>query len=137
MPALRTRGNDILLLARHFCDSFTESNKMRHIDIAEDARLKLLTHPYPGNVRELRAVVELAIVMSDGKTMHAEDISFMSLNAGRNLMDKEKTLREYTCEVISFYLQRHNNNVVEVARKLNIGKSSIYQMIKDGEIVLQ
>jgi DNA-binding NtrC family response regulator len=137
MPALRTRGNDILLLARHFCDSFTQANKMRHIDIAEDARLKLLSHPYPGNVRELRAVVELAIVMSDGKTIHAEDISFMTLNPARNLMEKEKTLREYTCEIISFYLQRHHNNVVEVARKLGIGKSSIYQMIKDGEIVLQ
>jgi len=137
MPALRMRGNDILMLARHFCDAFTTSNKMRHLDIAEDARLKLLSHSYPGNVRELRAVVELAVVMSDGKVIRAEDISFMSLDAEHNLMEKEKSLRQYTCEIIAFYLQRYNNNVVEVARKLNIGKSSIYQMIKDGEIVLQ
>jgi DNA-binding NtrC family response regulator len=137
MPTLRTRGSDILLLARHFCDSFTAANKMRHIDLAEDARLKLLAYSYPGNVRELRAVIELAVVMCDGKTIHAEDISFMNLAAGHNLMEKEKSLREYNCEIISFYLQRHNNNVVEVAKRLNIGKSSIYQMIKDGEIVLQ
>lgn len=137
MPPLRTRGSDILLLARYFCDSFSTSNKMRHIDLAEDARIKLLGYTYPGNVRELRAVIELAVVMCDGKTIHAEDISFMNLAAGHNLMEKEKSLREYSCEIISFYLQRHNNNVVEVAKRLNIGKSSIYQMIKDGEIVLQ
>jgi DNA-binding NtrC family response regulator len=137
MPALRTRGNDILMLARHFCDAFTTANKMRHLDIAEDARIKLLSHSYPGNVRELRAVVELAVVMSDGKGIRAEDISFMNLDADHNLMEKEKSLRQYTCEIIAFYLQRYNNNVVEVARKLDIGKSSIYQMIKDKEIVLK
>jgi two-component system response regulator AtoC len=71
MPALRNRGNDVLILARHFCDAFTTSNKMRHLDILEDAKQKLLTYPYPGNVRELRAVVELAVVMSDGKAIRS------------------------------------------------------------------
>ncbi len=137
MPPLRNRGNDVLVLARHFCDAFTTSNKMRHLDITEDAKQKLLTYPYPGNVRELRAVVELAVVMSDGKAIRSEDISFMTMSPDHNLMDKEKTLRKYTCEIISFYLQRYENNVVEVARRLDIGKSSIYQMIKDKEIVLK
>jgi transcriptional regulator with PAS, ATPase and Fis domain len=137
MPPLRTRGNDILMLARHFCDAFTTANKMRHLDITEDARVKLLNHPYPGNVRELRAVMELAVVMSDGKALRGEDISFMNLGAEHNLMQKEKTLRQYTCEIISFYLERYDNNVVEVARRLGIGKSSVYQMIKEGEIVLK
>lgn len=134
MPPLRNRGNDILILARHFTDLFARSNKMKHLDISEDARQKLLAYSYPGNVRELRAIMELAVVMSDGKTIRAEDISFMSLGKERNLMGESKTLRQYTCDIISFYLERSNNNVVEVAKTLDIGKSSIYQMIKNGEI---
>lgn len=137
MPALRTRGNDILILARHFCDGFARSNKMKHLDITEDARQKLLTYSYPGNVRELRAIMELAVVMCDGKTIRAEDVSFLSMGAEQNLMGQEKTLRQYTCDIISFYLERCNNNVVEVARRLDIGKSSVYQMIRSGEIQLK
>lgn len=136
LPPLRNRGNDILILARHFCDGFAKANKMKHLELTEDARKKLLAHPYPGNVRELRAIMELAVVMSDGKSIRPEDISFMSLNSERNLMGQEKTLRQFTCEIISFYLERYNNNVLEVARRLDIGKSSIYQMIKEGEIKL-
>jgi two-component system response regulator AtoC len=137
LPPLRNRGNDILILARHFCDGFAKVNKMKHLEITEEARNKLLGYSYPGNVRELRAIMELAVVMSDGKIVRPEDISFMSLDKERNLMGQEKTLREYTGEIISFYLERYNNNVVEVARKLDIGKSSIYQMIKEGKIKLR
>lgn len=134
LPPLRNRGNDILMLARHFCDGFAKANKMKHLEIADDARKKLLGYAYPGNVRELRAIIELAVVMSDGKIIRAEDISFMSPGNEKNLMNQEKTLREYTCDIIKFYLERYNNNVMEVAKRLDIGKSSIYQMIKDGEI---
>ncbi len=137
LPPLRDRGNDVLVLARHFCDGFTKANKMKHLDIAGDAREKLLAYPFPGNVRELRAVIELAVVMCDGKSIRAEDISFMSLGNERNLMGQDKTLRQYTCDIISFYLERCNYNVLEAAKKLDIGKSSIYQMIKDGEIQLK
>ena len=137
LPPLRNRGNDILILARHFCDGFAKSNKMKHLEITEEARKKLLGYSYPGNVRELRAIMELSVVMSDGKVIRPEDISFMSLDKERNLMGQQKTLREYTSEIISFYLERYNNNVVEVARKLDIGKSSIYQMIKEGKIKLR
>jgi DNA-binding NtrC family response regulator len=136
LPPLRNRGNDILILARHFAEVFAKANKIRHLDISEDARQKLLTHSYPGNVRELRAIMELAVVMSDGKTIRAEDVSFMSLGNEKNLIGQEKSLRQYTCDIILFYLERYNNNVVEVAKRLDIGKSSIYQMIKDGEISL-
>ena len=49
-------------------------------------------------------------------------------------MIEEKTLREYNCDIIKFFLDKYDNNVLVVANKLDIGKSTIYKMIQEKEI---
>ena len=79
LPPLRERGNDIILLAKHFMDEFCKANKMPSITISNTAKDKLLKYQYPGNVRELKAIIELAIVMSNERELMPEDISFNSI----------------------------------------------------------
>ena len=60
LPPLRDRGNDILLLANFFLKNFTKNNELNSMKFAKDAKSKLLSYTFPGNVRELKAIVELA-----------------------------------------------------------------------------
>jgi transcriptional regulator with PAS, ATPase and Fis domain len=66
----------------------------------------------------------------------AEDINFNNSRNAEMMMSEEKTLREYTCQIIKLFLKRYDNNVVKVAEKLDVGKSTIYKMIQDKEIVI-
>lgn len=134
LPPLRERGNDILVLAKHFLDDFSKQNKLDSINIAQSAKDKLLNYVFPGNIRELKSIIELAAVMCDGSEIVADDITFNATRGEDNFIVEEKTLREYTLDIIKIYLKKHNNDVIATAKKLDIGKSTIYKMIQDGDI---
>jgi DNA-binding NtrC family response regulator len=134
LPPLRERGNDILLLAKFFLDEFCKSNKMGNISISPEAKEKLMKHSYPGNVRELKALMDLAAVMCDGQALKEDDIFFASASSNEIGVGAEKTMKEYTIDIIQHFLKRYDNNVVKVADKLDIGKSTIYKMIQAKEI---
>lgn len=137
LPALRERGGDILLLAKHFIQSFANENKMTKLQLAEDAKHKLLQHHYPGNVRELKSVIELAVVMSEDNEIKASDISFTnSQNASINYA-AIKTLKEHTAQIVQIALATNQNNVVKAAQQLDVGKSTIYKMLQQGEVSFQ
>lgn len=136
LPPLRERGNDILILAKHFVDEFCKENKMEKLNFTQAAQEKLLKYHFPGNVRELKAIVELAAVMTNSNTIDADDITFSSTHTMSDFLLEETTLRGYIQKIIKHYLEKYDNNIVLVAQKLDIGKSTIYRMIKNGEIDL-
>lgn len=130
LPPLRARGQDILMLAKHFLDSYSATNKLGKLKIADDAKRKLMAHSYPGNVRELKAAIELAAVMSDGQEIRSGDITFHHLGRETELLAEELTLDEYTQRIVNHFLEKYDHNVVQVAQKLGIGKSTLYRMLK-------
>jgi DNA-binding NtrC family response regulator len=134
LPPLRERGNDILLLAKHFLDDFCKQNKMPAMAISSSAKEKLSAYSYPGNVRELRSVMELAAVMCNEKEILADDITFNTLSTNKQFLTEEKSLKSYTIDIISHFLKKYDGNVLKVAEKLDIGKSTIYKMIQEKEI---
>lgn len=135
LPPLRDRGNDIIILGKHFVDEFVRENDMPRLQLSAEAQKKMLNYDWPGNVRELKAVVELAAVMCDGEKILEEDINFNSTHNGLNdMMSKELTLKDYTLKIIQHFLDKYDRNVVDVAKKLDIGKSTIYRMVKNQEL---
>jgi DNA-binding NtrC family response regulator len=133
LPPLRDRTNDILILAKFFLDNFTKENQMNKIKLTPDAQQKLSGYVYPGNVRELRSVIELAAVMCENNEIKDTDITFGNAPNERAYLMKEMTLEDYTYHIIRTYLNKYDDNVLEVADKLNIGKSSIYRYLKEME----
>jgi DNA-binding NtrC family response regulator len=133
LPALRERGQDILLLARHFLDQFAKENDLKRIKLSAQAQDKLLQYPFPGNVRELKSIIELAAVMATENEIQEKDITFTTPLRDDAMLLKEMTLQEYTYRIIRNYLNKYNNNVLDVARRLDIGKSSIYRYLKEME----
>ena len=134
IPPLRYRGNDILILAKYFVDIFCKENGLPKLELSGSAQEKLLKYPFPGNVRELKAVMELACVMTNSEIINDDHITFNSTNAKSDFLLEEDTLQGYVKKIVKYYLQKYNNNVMVVAKKLDIGKSTIYRMLKNNEI---
>jgi two-component system, NtrC family, response regulator AtoC len=134
LPPLRERGNDVLLIAKAYSDRFCKENKLSKKQISQDAQQKLLSYPFPGNVRELAAIMHLAVVLCEGDCIQADDITFQSSDTVNNLLLNERTLEDYNKLIIEHFLQKYGNDVLLVAKKLNIGKSTLYRMIQSGLI---
>ncbi|MEM1321740.1 MAG: sigma-54 dependent transcriptional regulator [Bacteroidota bacterium] len=131
IPPLRERGNDTLLLMRHFLNEFSQQNGLGKISLSKEAKDKLMAYAYPGNVRELKAVIELAAVMADDQLIKAEDVRFNSPRKLASFLSNEMPLREYNKMIINHFLEKYNKDVMLVAHKLDIGKSTIYRMLKE------
>ena len=134
LPPLRERENDILILTKHFLNEYNIQNKKNKKTLSEKAKQKLIHYKYPGNIRELKSIIDLACVMSDTNEIKEEDITFSSLNNKDLLSTSNLTLREYTNNIIQYTLNNTNKNVIETAKKLDIGKSKIYNLINSGDI---
>ncbi|MDH5033489.1 sigma-54-dependent transcriptional regulator [Chryseobacterium cucumeris] len=135
LPPLRERDQDVLILAKHFIDLFAKENKIKPLSLSSDARKKLLDYHFPGNVRELKSVVDLACVMCDHHEITAEDINFYNLEKdSESFLNEQKTLKQYTTDIILHFLKKNNNDVIKTAKLLDIGKSTIYNLINNLEI---
>lgn len=135
LPPLRERDNDVIILAKFFVDDFVTKNKMSKITITQHAQEKLRRYPFPGNIRELKAVVELAAIMTNNEYIEPEHIVFSSSSEFDGLLSEELTMREYYKHIIKHYLKKYNNKVTRVAEVLDIGKSSIYNLLKEEGIL--
>jgi two-component system, NtrC family, response regulator AtoC len=131
LPPLRERGNDGLVLAKHFMDEYAEENNMGKLKLSSKAQNKLFKYPWPGNIRELKAVVELSCVMTDTNTIDEDHITFNSTGSIDTLLQNEMTLEQYKNKIVKHYLDKYNSDVVNVARRLDIGKSTIYRMLQE------
>ena len=137
LPPLRERGNDVLILGKFFMDEFAKENKLGSITLSKEAKEKLMGYHFPGNIRELKSMLELACVMCNENEIMEADITFNSTKNEDFFSMEQKTLRQYTCDIIKYYLKKYDDDVMMVADKLDIGKSTIYKMLQQKEIVLQ
>jgi DNA-binding NtrC family response regulator len=132
LPPLRDRGNDILVLAKHFIEIFSTENHLKVKKLSESAQNKLQHYAYPGNIRELKSIIELAITLSDHEEIQSADIILDSEKVlGNDKNEKELTLRDYELKIINSYLKKYNNDIKLVAQKLDIGVSTIYRLMKE------
>jgi transcriptional regulator with GAF, ATPase, and Fis domain len=129
LPPLKERKSDILTLSNHFLESFCSENNMDLLEITPKARKRLLNYTFPGNVRELKAIIELAAVLTNGSQVDEDHIVFNNTHNNLDLFSEEITLKEYNDKIIRHFLNKYKS-VLKVADKLNIGKSTIYNLIK-------
>lgn len=131
LPPLRRRGNDILILANYFLKQFCKENKKKLPVIEPNAVKKLLGHSYPGNVRELKAVTELAAIMAEGNVIKESDIIFNSSSGISLVGNIDLTLEQYTFNIIEHLMKKYNDRVIPVAKKLDISKSTLYRHLRN------
>jgi DNA-binding NtrC family response regulator len=149
LPPLRERTGDIPALARHFLAHIGEQPGLRPLGITDGALALLAAYDWPGNVRQLQAVLFRAAVFCDSDALTAQDFPQLSNmlgsrppqgsssvheSAGVTLYTRDGNLRpleEIEADVIRLAIGHYRGRMTEVARRLGIGRSTLYRKLSD------
>lgn len=135
LPALRERREDIPLLVRHFADRQAETNHLPHTEFSSDALEFLSRLPYPGNIRELKNLVERTILVSGKAVLDASDFEAQYMHHDDPVKAVHPsfagmTLDEIERQTILQALELHNRNLSQVALSLGISRAALYRRLE-------
>lgn len=130
-PPLRERIEDIPVVAEYLLDKVAADLGRGEIKLELDSIRALQSYSWPGNIRELRNVIERAVLLSEQKTIGLKDLQFDG-NAGNRAayLDSTLTLSQLEKQHIERVLQEEQGRVEKAARRLGIPRSSLYQKLK-------
>ncbi len=149
LPPLRARSGDIPALARHFLARIGEQPGLRPLGITDSALALLTVYGWPGNVRQLQAVLFRAAVFCDGDALTSEDFPQLSNRLGGEIHAPAfphqegvgvmlyttdgnlRPLEEIEADVIRLAIGHYRGRMTEVARRLGIGRSTLYRKLSD------
>ena len=131
VPALRDRGEDVGLLVDYFLDHFRRQHGRPNLMLTEAARTKLLAYRWPGNVRQLRNVLDSAVVLADEDSVRPHDLALR--DSGSSELETLR-LDEWERRLITEALTRTGDNVPEAAKLLGIGRATLYRKIEQYRI---
>ncbi len=126
-PPLRERGEDIGLLVDFFLDHFRRQHGRPGLKLSKSARDMLLSCAWPGNVRQLRNVIDSAVVLAEDSEIKASDLGMQEPGGGE--LESLK-LKHWEERLITEALRRAGGNVPEAAGLLGIGRATLYYKIK-------
>ncbi len=140
LPALRARGDDVLLLAEHFLQQFSTRAQRRLPKFTTAAKERLLEHQWPGNVRELRNLMERMAYLVPEEKIDADDLAFILSpratggGSGGGSRSLSLPLTEATKQFQAEYIERHiaaqRGNVSAAAEKLGLHRSNLYRKMR-------
>ena len=133
LPALRERREDIPLLVRHFADKQCESNGLSKVEFTSEAMDYLSRLPYPGNIRELKNLVERTLLVSGKEILTADDFKSQYQHPIEQKMTTNlqgMTLEEIEKQTILQTLEKYNNNMSQVAIALGISRAALYRRLE-------
>ena len=139
LPALRERREDIPLLVRHFADRQAETNGLPRTEFSAAAMQFLSRLSYPGNIRELKNLVERTILVSGKPTLDASDFDAQYIRhndqkAAESTSFIGMTLDEIERQTILQALERHKGNLSQVAMALGISRAALYRRLEKHNI---
>ena len=147
LPPLRSRKSDVPLLANRFVHYFSEKHQKGVMSVSNEAMKSLMSYHWPGNVRQLKNVIESAVVLSDGEIIDAKDIpeepgaSEKSGVAARNIDysisfrdAKRIVIEDFERDFIKKKLEEFSGNVSRAAEALDMHRQNLQQKIRDLKI---
>ncbi|MEO6314008.1 MAG: sigma-54 dependent transcriptional regulator [Chitinophagaceae bacterium] len=136
VPPLRKRGDDIILLARHFSKIYSNKYLKPVLEFDEKALEKLLHYHYPGNIRELQYSIERAVIMSDGNVLEAKDIIFSPIESA-GVQDEEPAESKLSAiekNTILRVIEKNNGNISKAAKELGLTRTALYRRLSKYDI---
>jgi two-component system response regulator HydG len=138
VPPLRERGEDVIILAKHFLNVYALKYNKSFTGFDTKALSKLRSYHFPGNVRELQYSIERAVIMAESEVIVSEDVIFSPIE--RRFSDKKETpilghnLMDLERETIRSVVDKHQGNISRAARELGITRTALYRRLNKYEI---
>lgn len=132
VPPLRERGDDIILLAKHFIAQYADKYNKNALVLDPKAVEKLKTYSFPGNVRELQYCIERAVIMADDTVLHASDLTFSAIENAPNTeggTDSDLKLTTIEKSTILKVVEKHNGNITKAAKELGLTRTALYRRL--------
>ena len=137
LPALRERKEDIPLLVRHFADLQCTQNGLPKVDFTPEAMEYLQGLPYPGNIRELKNLVERTLLVSGKDTLDVDDFKTQNIQPTVTTTSLDGlTLEEIERRRILQVLEQYGNNMSQVANALGLSRPALYRRLEKHNIVV-
>ncbi len=132
LPPLRERGEDVLLLAQHFVVKYAARFQRRTRGLSRDAVARLISHPWPGNVREVENVIEAAVALSEGEWLAAPDIAFDGMEASSSSLReaKARVVHDFERTYIVRLLRAYEGNISEAARAAKKNRRAFWELMR-------
>ena len=140
LPALRERREDIPLLVRHFADKQCQANGLPKVDFTPEAMEYLQRLPYPGNIRELKNLVERTILVSGKETLEASDFKAQDPQSADAITSEDLkglTLEELERHRILQALEQYEYNMSLVATSLGLSRQALYRRLEKHNIAIK
>jgi two-component system NtrC family response regulator len=130
LPPLRDRGNDIVLLAQNFADRLSATNNLPPVGFSDDAVLFLKEHPFHGNIRELKNLVERTILMSGKQEIGADDFNIpLPAKETQTQILQIGTLDDIERHTILEAIDTYHGNLLKVAKALGLSRGALYRRL--------
>lgn len=128
IPPLRDRGADIQILINHFLEHYRNQHGKFELQISKAAMEKLLSYQWPGNVRQLRNVIDSAVVMTESNEISLDDLGIRDTSE-----ESLETLQidHWERKLILVALKRTENSVPKAAKLLGISRATLYRKIEE------
>jgi len=137
VPPLRERREDIPEMVLHFLDIFSKENGKKKKQISKEALGRLQAYPFPGNVRELKNMIERLVIMSPDSEIQMSDISLSDVDENESI-GGDDSLRiartRFEREFLLKKLQEFDGNISKTAKAIGIERSNLHRKIKTYDI---
>ena len=130
LPPLRSRREDVPLLARHFLDQHCLRYRKSIEGLEESAMQALLNHPWPGNIRELSHVVERAVLMAQEALVKVADLGLHVVRESAERRLEDMSLEDVEQLLIKKTLARFEGNASKAAESLGLSRSAFYRRLQ-------
>lgn len=131
LPPLRQRGKDIILLAHHFLQTFSNKYHKNLKGINAKAEQTLLHYSWPGNIRELQHVLERAVIMTDGLEITENDLQLSPQKFGNQaVLQTDMPLDEMEKMMVNKAIEKHKGNISRAAAELGLTRAALYRRIE-------
>ena len=130
IPPLRERGNDIILLAEHFTEKYSHKYGKKVPRITREAKEHLLKYTWPGNVRELQHIIERAVILGNGLSLHPDDLALKPSQRSKGKEPANLNLKELEQQAIDRAMELSDGNMNRAAELLGITRYALYRKLK-------
>jgi DNA-binding NtrC family response regulator len=136
VPPLRTRGDDIIMLADNFSNLYSNKYLKPGLQFDKSAKEKLMHYHYPGNVRELQYSIERAVIMADDDVLQARDIIFSPIETSKTFEAQPMELKLSSIEknTILKVIEKHSGNISKAAKELGLTRTALYRRLNKYDI---